>query len=508
VWLKSARLEHIVNFAHVRQIFFSGAQREAQGISPFASVVFEKTTAGVPLDSHFQYWSAKRTATIENAQCVVLNRGDMHLLSQRDCLEYEKLWKIYWWGGHRDEVLIREIERFPKLIDLPEHFPKTTVLFKRGFQEGNKARPAGWLKKYQELPTKLFVRYGPIDTKQLLKVPARVEHRGAKEVYHGHRLLVGRGIKEGGMIVARLEKQKFSFRNSIHGIRLKNFEPWQEAVALAIFWSSLSRYYYFATAGSWGQWHDEIHLKNVQEMPICFPKDAQLRNRIVRIVEELQALELQPQGLELGGVAARRQLPKLEQQLDDAVFDLYELNDSERDLVREMCSIGLDLFYRHQTSNALQEIVRPTQSFGTLSDVAQADDGLAAYLRTFLEVWNSELSPDGELAWHILSPPSRAPLLAVCFTTQYKKNPLPKPTEDDAEAWNNLLKRLDKDSVVHANSSRIFIDTFFRHVSDHEVLFIKRNERRFWTRTAAREDAESALTHLMNLEDIAAGGKR
>ena len=42
VWLKSARLEHVVNFAHVRQIFFSGPQREAQGISPFVSVVFEK----------------------------------------------------------------------------------------------------------------------------------------------------------------------------------------------------------------------------------------------------------------------------------------------------------------------------------------------------------------------------------------------------------------------------------------------------------------------------------
>ena len=58
------------------------------------------------------------------------------------------------------------------------------------------------------------------------------------------------------------------------------------------------------------------------------------------------------------------------------------------------------------------------------------------------------------------------------------------------------------------NGSRIFIDTFFRAVSEREILFIKRNERRFWTHTAAREDAESALTHLMNLEDVAQDGKR
>ena len=92
VWLRSVRLEHIVNFAHVRHVFFSGTQRDSNGISPFISVVFEKTTS-VPPDSRFQYWSAKRTAMVENVRSVVLNRGDMHWLTQRDCREYEKLWK-------------------------------------------------------------------------------------------------------------------------------------------------------------------------------------------------------------------------------------------------------------------------------------------------------------------------------------------------------------------------------------------------------------------------------
>jgi hypothetical protein len=55
--------------------------------------------------------------------------------------------------------------------------------------------------------------------------------------------------------------------------------------------------------------------------------------------------------------------------------------------------------------------------------------------------------------------------------------------------------------LVPAGTSRIFIDTFFRYVSDREILFVKRNERRFWTRTAAREDAESAVTYLMNQEE-------
>jgi hypothetical protein len=173
-----------------------------------------------------------------------------------------------------------------------------------------------------------------------------------------------------------------------------------------------------------------------------------------------------------------------------------------------MCLVGLDLFYRHQRSEALHPVVRPETGFGTLTDVAQADGGLAGYLRTFLEVWNEELAPDGEFAWRVLSPPSRAPLLAVHFATRYKKDPLLKAAADDANAWQELLTKLQEDSLLEAGSSRIFIDTFFQYVADDEILFIKRDEQRFWTHTAAREDAESALTRLMNVEEAMPGGKR
>lgn len=508
VWLSSARLEHVVNFAHVRQVFFSDPQREAKGISPFVSVVFQKETPRPPTETRFQYWSAKRTAIIANTQCIVLNRGDLHWLSQRDCLANERLWKIYWWGGHRDAALIQTVDRFPSLKDLPKHLSKVEVIPGRGFQEANKAHPADWLEKYRELSVGELPRYGPVDTKRLLTVPKMVERRGVEDVYHGRRLLFGRGIREGGVIIARFETQKLCFRHSIQGIRLKGFEPWQESVITAIYWSSLARYYYFMTTGTWGMWHDEIHMENLEEMPICLPKDTKLRDRIVRIVQELQSLDLKPDGLELGGLQARQRVPELEGALDAAVFELYQLTSAERDLVNEMCGIGLDLFYRNQKSDALREVVRPECDFGTQAEVSQANDGLSAYLRIFLDRWNKELAPSGELVWRIASPPSRAPLLAVLFETRYKNTVLPAPPENGTGAWRDVLTKLEQSSRVPVNGSRIFIDTFFRVISEREMLFIKRDERRFWTRTAAREDAESALTHLMNVEDLAQDGGR
>ena len=503
VWLRSVRLEHIVNFGHVRRVFFSGTQRDSTGVSPFISVIFEKT-ASVPPDSRFQYWSAKRTAVVENIRSVVLNRGDMNWLSQRDCLEYEKLWKIYWWGGHRDEALVRSIERFPALRDLPKHHAGVRFSSGRGFDVSNRTYPAGWLEKYPELPSREFHAFGPISTNRLVPVPARVARRGFEDVYKGRRLLIARGIRADGRIRARFETKKYCFRNSIHGIRIKGLETWQEAVITAVFWSSLARYYYFITSGSWGLWHDEIHLENVEEMPIRFPADAGLRDRIVRVVKELQNLDLNPQGLALGGTAAHQRLPELERELDAAVFDLYQFNAAERDLVQELCTIGLDLFY--QNSEAVAEVARPDWSVGTLADVSKAKAGLPAYLRVFLESWKREVGADGELSWRVLSPPSQAPLLAVSFAIYDKNAAL--PNDCDKEDWHNVLAKLEQSSQIPTSGSRIFIDTFFRYVGDQELLFVKRNEQRFWSRTAAREDAGSTLTYLMNQEDIAWNGSR
>ena len=430
----------------------------------------------------------------------------MHWLSQRDCLSDERLWKIYWWGGHRDEALVRKLDLFPRLIQLPKHLPGVRLQPGSGFGERTTVAPSGWLKKYRELPSKDLIRYGPQPLLSLRSVPDNVDRKGQEAIYSGPRLLVARGIKSGGFITSRLENEEYCFRNSIHGVRFEGLEEWQELVIAGIFWSSLARYFYFTTSGSWGFWHDEIHLEDVEQMPICFPTGVKLRNRIVKIVEELQQLGSRSDTLFPNTDVD--ELAELEDRLNTTVFDLYDLTTSERDLVLDKCSIGMDLFYQHHKGTALQKVVLPSHSSGILSDLPQSDQGLSAYLRTFLEVWNAELAPDGEFAWAVMSPPSHAPLLAVRFTTRYKNGrPVTRLEAPDSASWASVLADLQKHALV-PGTARIFVDTFFRYVSDREILFIKRNERRFWTRTAAREDAESALAHLMNLEDVGPGGKQ
>src|SRR5207247_1250860 len=102
----------------VRDAFFRGVTDEGGSgnddgsptegsIAPFAAVVFDKKTPEA--DSCFTYWSAKETAFVKRVQAVVLNHADLRLADQKDFLENDNLWKIYWWGGHRDEILIKRL---------------------------------------------------------------------------------------------------------------------------------------------------------------------------------------------------------------------------------------------------------------------------------------------------------------------------------------------------------------------------------------------------------------
>ncbi|MBK8256901.1 MAG: N-6 DNA methylase [Polyangiaceae bacterium] len=499
-WLGRCKLNHVVNFAHVRHLYFAepsaghaegsttkkrkkAPARENEGASPFISAVFSK---GVPAAEHrFAYWCARRITQVEKTRAIVLNHADQHWLNQQQCAHYDSLWKIYWWGGRRDEGLIRSLERFPGFISLSD--TDREIVPGQGFKEANKKDDADWLSDYRELPAKKFTRYSPIAESDLLPVPSKVERRGVRDVYEGSRLLLNRGVGVDG-VVARLETENFCFRHSIQGFRLKGFEPWQERIILGVFWSALAKYYFWLTAGSWGMWHDELHLHFAGRIPIAFPHDPALRSRIVATVDKLR-----------DAPSNGRSIADLEAKLDEAIFDLYELNDADRDLVRDMCDVGLDFFYERAQSAAVLPTKLPKTHYGLASDLPNGrDNGLTGYLQVFLHHWNADLGPDGELAWEVIAGPGTAPVLAALFST-VPRGERPTPTAAGrTNAWNEVLRHIAEAALVPEDAHHtIYTDTFIRAVGAHEILIIKRNEMRLWTRSAALADADATVAQAM-----------
>ncbi len=498
-WLASSTLEAVVNFAAVRDVFFMKA------IAPFASVVFDKRSPRRGRH-RFRYYSAKRTALVEGLQIVSLSKPDLHMVQQSAVVADEELWKVYWWGGHRDLALVQALRmehRLGSLIDPDGTHPGRMG---EGFKVTKKERkPIQWLRQFREFPTRYFERYGQLPSDQLVHPPREVERARTRDLFEGRRLLVKRGLtqKEGedGRIVARLETDPFCFRHSIHCFKLDHVDEDVAKTVLGILWSSVARYYLWMTSGSWGMWHHELRIDSIKRLPIRVPSNRDLRTRICRIVDRLRSIDTTAGDmLSAGGMRSKPpgdpEVRRLEAELDGAVFDLYEFTAAERDVVGDMCAVGLELFYRGTKSEALKPIsgLADRPRVGRRSDLTRkrsTQRGLDGYLDAFLEIWDAELGPGGQLRWRIILPSDPSPMLAVVFSTEYTDSPLPAAADSDDAAWSKLLHKMVQPSSHMFGSTRIYIDGMARIVRENDIAIIKRNERRLWTRTAAREDAEA-----------------
>jgi N-6 DNA Methylase len=514
-WLSSIKLIEVINFSHVRDIFFSGA------VSPFASVFFQKVPEVDTQHQVVNYFSAKKSAQAVRLKSAILSCTDLQKIRQIDLFENDKLWKIYWWGNHRDLSLVNTLEMNPPLEDFCDL--KNTG---RGFQVGNKEKTSDWLNQYLEMPIASISRYGSLDLKKLKKVSTRVERRGkSEEIYSGSRLLVKRGIsqrgKTKGQLVARLASDSFCFRNSIHCIKLNQTDIQKHKVVLSILWSSLARYYYFLTASTWGLWHHEVHTEELLGLPIRFPTNEVEINKLVNIVDRLTVLNSSPSKSSKKSNAIQIELDinfqdlinssediaSLEYQLDEAVFDLYELRKSERDLIRDMCDVGIEFFYNDIESEAVKPVTTSTfqRKYGCLQTILSITESdfpheLKDYLTIFLNAWNRELYPEGEFSWRVIASDQAATMLCLVFSTQ-EMGCLPQLSGNDEDAWAAILKDLDDNLLVPYNSSRIYIDGIIRSVTDTDIIIIKRNEKRLWTKSMAREDVEATLLQAINLQE-------
>jgi len=476
VLLSKLQIRAVYDFSHVRHTFFQGQRSSAD--APFVALFFGKAETDKALQNKLVYASAKRSRIIENLQAVVLDKSDWHILSQYRLLENDMLWKTLLWGEMQDVQLIAE-------LDANRTLDSFATAYGRGFEErGSRKYDTSQLGVSLELPVGSFSRH--ITLNDLIPIAPRRLHRlGNLSLYQGSRLLIKRGITERGEKLAEIEAAlvdlPFAFRNSTHGMRLDGLLPEDRKVILGILWSSLALYYHFLTCSTWGFWHHEIHLEEHLRLPIRLPRDEILLHRIVNLVDHLSVMGGDGPTLFKPDAMPKQQL---ESELDEAVFDLYELTDEQRDLVRDFCKVTLDFFYNGSSSNAVKP---PTMQ------------QLQEYEAAFLSVWQDRLKQKGkELEVRVYAPIGSS-LVGISFDLRRLGTAQAvEPLTSDVE-WNKLFRRLAKVLPVQ-RSQRVYLDRVVKILAGSSMFIVKRSEQRLWTQSQARRDANELLTEVFKAE--------
>jgi hypothetical protein len=266
--------------------------------------------------------------------------------------------------------------------------------------------------------------------------------------------------------------------------------------------SSFGRYCLFMRAGRWGPWYDEVTQDEILSTPVRFAGESEtVTRRIVEAVDTLRGAETQESDLfsdSLGGLSV---VAETLTALNGACYDLFDLSTPQRDLIEDFHAAQID--YAEQRKRRPQSdgrVACGTRTRGVQSDVRDAANihgDITAYLDAFMSGWNRELAPNGELGFEVhraVTPP----ILCVVFDTREiggRENQI-YGSEDE---WIDILSRLEH-AISRPVSRELFVEGIVRGVSESQIVIAKRDERRLWTASAAREDVEATMLRVMAMQ--------
>ncbi len=484
-WLSQNTLLQIINFAHSRDIFFKNA------IAPFVAVLFRAEEPAK--DNYVSYWSVKMNSENIKHQYIILGKSDMHYIRQSEFMEYKYAWKTLWWGRLSDLDLIKKLKTN---LPLSKCMQDMKIVIRQGFALGKgEKNSVEKISSLKRLSLENLVAYGNIDKHLTAAVPTEMHRNFSSfEIFEGSRIIVKRGISNKGEtkgeIVARFENESFSFTTSVHCVKIEDASDSLMKSICAILLSSVARYYFFLTCSGW-MWHDEVHLDELKEFPLPKLNDNEITQKLSLLLDEIREYE---EGTLFTQVNKnQRSITEIREDIDEIVFELYQLTENERDLVKDMCSYGLDLFYKKSDSFAMKKLPDIVEGvYGIEADLYEKNHSIYKYIQKIVSSINAYLAElDAELEWRIYRSKG---VVAVLLLSKYKSAPAGEDYEDDNE-WETALSKFEELSQQKVTDN-IYIEGSFVGVSETCIVIIKKDEQRNWTASMAWDDLNSILLKI------------
>ena len=368
-------------------------------------------------------------------------------------------------GSRRDLALLDRLTANHEKLD--DHLRKIDARFRTGLIFGNRSKDASFLHGVPFLtpavlqPFSVPADLSPFDT-------ARAERPRNRTIYRAPLLLVKEFLKYSPRPVVAVADQDTVFTDAYFGAALPPEHHEVAAVFAAVLSSSLASWFFLMTASAFGLFMPRIKLRDIVQMPVPDLETAprsKAGRRLIRLARKLQ--ERPPRDGDW-------------QTLDEAVFDLYGLDEAERIVARD------GLFHASwQWKPGRIESAKP----------ADPEPHLLDYAGTFLSAMDVWLAARRRrhMRAEVFDLPESAPLHVVRFVLEegYAPSSAPKlitPEGSLKDVLGRIGQRLDVQLATSLSGQREL-----RVHGRREVVMIKPNARRHWMGVSALEDADAVI---------------
>ena len=375
--------------------------------------------------------------------------------------------KVATWGSPRDMFLIQQLrESFPCMEKIIGNSPKT------GLKVGNKR-----LKTPPEILGKKLLTSGniseyEIDVKKLEKLSySRVEAPRDLNIYKAPLVIVSEKIQMKG-VTAAFSNQDIVYTTSFTGISVSSKLAYIAHYINAIINSLIGSYFLFLTSSSWGIERNKLMTQDLSRLPIPQPNEEN-QNFVSQIIElEGQLRECRDKSIEI----------QLKKQLDEAVFDLYGLDEMERILVEDMVNMTINLYMVREESPVIK---RPKSD-----ELVQYAQSLMSVIKPFLQTLNQRTivadvldvgnAPLQVVKFSLVSTPGREEIIRVL------------PVQELETVLKSIAEQLSEEIA-----DRIYTRRNLRIYVGEDIYIVKPAKRIHWTRSAGLNDADLILSEQL-----------
>lgn len=455
------RVTKVVDFSTFRHKLFHNSR------APMVAVFYQKHSDTAASDDYLTYIGLHPSPLSEVLAGVVIYGDDKKRLSYQRIVNNPHIWKTALWGTPRDLYLINDLEsRFLPLGKVIENHEWT---MSRGVTVNGRGK-----KKYApHLTQKRFVRTEAIEpfhisSSKELKLNQEWFHRARSPIlFSGPHVLIRRGVRGRKGLAATFLSDDAVFYDSVIGISGRPKDTKHLKALSACINSSLSHYYHFLTSSSWGVERSEIQVAEYENFPCPnFTESENLLNEIVDLVDRIQQTGSSPQNWR--------------PELDKLVYRMYDLTLFEQQIVDDFVKITIE---RHNNLKA--------DAFKTPSL-----DALRLYAQAYTDVFVATTGGDIGLSPSIYKDISSYRAVSFRLTNNSKSELNQYPNIAYVAGLGNHLTTLEQIATEKHGQSMYSLKNI-KVFNKNEIHIVKPAEQRFWTRSAAFNDADDTIAELL-----------
>ena len=404
----------------------------------------------------------------ERSHTIEIGPSDVTTLPMASWERNAGLFKAAFLGRRPDLLLLDEL--WEKHEPLEARLDAMDTRLTAGLTLGrprNRSRNASFLKglpfarKQPERPFSLAMNGLPVFDESRAQWPRK---RG---IYRAPLLVVKKFMQQSSpRAVVAVAERDVVFPDSSFGASFAGIPSEAAYLTAGILGSALASWYFLMTGSIFGLWVQLLMIKDVAEMPVPALEEnleSDAGRRVVRLVR-----------------AFHRQAPAADdwKALDDAVFDLYELDDADRIVVRD------GLFRAGwQWEAGRKQSIEPA---GT--------NELRNYARAFLSTMDAWLSASKRrrMRAEIYDVAHDAPHRVVRFVLENRPGPSVVEVVQPDGPLRAVLARIGERTEVRVAEALVGLRELRVHARD-EVSIVKPAARRHWLGVCGLEDADAVV---------------